>query len=264
MMKIAIIGCGNMGGAIARALADSNDYGKKYSLVAANRTDGKLHKLCEEFPGMATTTDNKTAVSETGLVILAVKPWLFDDVAAEILPALRKDCIVVSVIAGVTLDRMQQTFATDRNTRPIFRLIPNTALTVGESMTVIAHRHASEEIVDCVEGLFAKAGETMIIEERLMEAATALGSCGTAFAMRYMRAAMEAGIEMGLYPAQARKIAAQTVKGAAELILRGSLHPEEEIDKVTTPGGITIKGLNRMEACGFTNAVIEGHKACKQ
>ena len=121
MMKIAIIGCGNMGGAIARALADSDDYRKKYSLVAANRTDGKLRKLYEEFPGMAITTDNKTAVAEAGLIILAVKPWLFDDVAAEILPALRKDCIVVSVIAGVTLDRMQQTFATDGNTRPIFR-----------------------------------------------------------------------------------------------------------------------------------------------
>lgn len=94
-----------------------------------------------------------------------------------------------------------------------------------------------------------------------MDAAMALGSCGTAYALRYVRAAMEAGVELGLYPSQAKLIVAQTVKGAAQLLMTNDSHPEEEIDKVTTPGGFTIKGLNRMEACGFTNAVVEGLKA---
>ena len=94
-----------------------------------------------------------------------------------------------------------------------------------------------------------------------MGAATALCSCGTAYALRYIRAAVEGGVELGLYPDQAKAIVAQTVKGAADMLMTSGEHPEAEIDKVTTPGGITIKGLNRMEACGFSTAVIEGLKA---
>ena len=112
-----------------------------------------------------------------------------------------------------------------------------------------------------VTDIFNRLGETLVVEERLLDAAMALGSCGTAYALRYVRAAMEAGVELGLYPDQAKKIVAQTVRGAAGLLLARGTHPEEEIDKVTTPGGFTIKGLNRMEACGFSNAVIEGLKA---
>lgn len=260
-MKIAIIGCGNMGGAIARAFAGSETVMKSHSLAVANRSEAKLRALRSAFPQVEVSTDNREAVEGAGMVIIAVKPWLFDAVAEEIKPAMRQEATIVSVAAGITLSRMEETFGFAGGSPALFRLIPNTAITVGESMTAIAHRNASAETAAAVAALFGEAGETVVVEERLMEAATSLGSCGTAFAMRYIRAAMEAGVEMGLYPEQARQIAAQTVKGAAELLLKGSLHPEEEIDKVTTPGGITIKGLNRMEACGFSNAVIEGHKA---
>ena len=127
-------------------------------------------------------------------------------------------------------------------------------------MTVVAAENADDSQIATVTGIFDRLGKTLLLEERLMGAATSLGSCGTAFALRYIRAAMEAGIELGLYPEQAKTIVAQTVKGAAELLLANGTPPEAEIDKETTPGGITIKGLNRMEACGFTNAVIEAHK----
>ena len=152
-------------------------------------------------------------------------------------------------------------FALPDGVPALFRVVPNTAIAIGESMTVVSGCGVSEQQTGEVCSLFDRLGETLLVEERLLDAAMALGSCGTAYALRYVRAAMEAGIELGLYPEQAEKIVAQTVKGAAEILLRGGAHPEAEIDKVTTPGGYTIKGLNRMEECGFSNAVIEGHKA---
>ena len=165
--------------------------------------------------------------------------------------------IIVSVVAGVPFSHLRELFGT----ATLFRVIPNTAIAIGESMTVIADDGAVSGQLAVVTDIFNRLGETLVVEERLLDAAMALGSCGTAYALRYVRAAMEAGVELGLYPGQAKKIVAQTVKGAASLLLARGTHPEEEIDKVTTPGGFTIKGLNRMEACGFSNAVIEGLKA---
>ena len=149
----------------------------------------------------------------------------------------------MSVVAGVPFSHLRELFGT----APLFRVIPNTAIAIGESMTVIADDGADSGQLAVVTDIFNRLGETLVVEERLLDAAMALGSCGTAYALRYVRAAMEAGVELGLYPGQAKKIVAQTVKGAASLLLARGTHPEEEIDKVTTPGGFTIKGLNRME-----------------
>jgi len=259
-MKIAIIGCGNMGGAIARGLAANNDFASHNKLAVSNRSYGKLEKLKTEYPAIEVSTDNKEVAKDADIVIFAVKPWLLDAVVNEMRQALNGQQIIVSVVAGVPFEHLGEILSTD-SVHALFRVIPNTAIALGESMTVIAAENATESQIAVVSGLFNHLGKTLLLEERLMGAATSLGSCGTAFALRYIRAAMEAGIELGLYPEQAKTIVAQTVKGAAELLLANGTHPETEIDKVTTPGGITIKGLNRMEACGFTNAVIEAHKA---
>jgi pyrroline-5-carboxylate reductase len=127
-------------------------------------------------------------------------------------------------------------------------------------MTFLCARNASQEQIEAVKSIFDNLGATMVIEERLMGAGMALASCGIAYAMRYVRAAMEGGVEMGMYPNDAKNIVLQTLKGAVALLEATGNHPEAEIDKVTTPGGVTIKGLNAMEANGFTNAVIEGLK----
>lgn len=259
-MKIAIIGCGNMGGAIARGLAADNSFAANNKLAVSNRSNGKLEKLKAEFPSVEISTDNKTVAADADIVIFAVKPWLLDAVVTEMKPALNSRQLMVSVVAGVPFEHLAEILTTD-SVPVMFRVIPNTAIALGESMTVVAAENADDSQIATVTGIFDRLGKTLLLEERLMGAATSLGSCGTAFALRYIRAAMEAGIELGLYPEQAKTIVAQTVKGAAELLLANGTHPEAEIDKVTTPGGITIKGLNRMEACGFTNAVIEAHKA---
>ncbi len=257
-MKIAIIGCGNMGGATARGLAADAAFSRENELAVSNRSQGKLDALKAQFPAVVTSTSNCEVVKDADVVVLAVKPWLIDAVAGEVKDAVKAGSLIVSVVAGVPFSHLRELFG---ESAPLFRVIPNTAIAIGESMTVVASDGATEEQNTLVFDMFNRLGATLKIEERLMDAAMALGSCGTAYALRYVRAAMEAGVELGLYPSQAKLIVAQTVKGAAQLLMTNDSHPEEEIDKVTTPGGFTIKGLNRMEACGFTNAVIEGLKA---
>ena len=260
-MKIAIIGCGNMGGAIARGLASDRVFASEHSIAVSNRTAGKLDKLKAEFPSIAVSTDNREVAENADVVMLAVKPWLIDSVAKELSPVIHGRGIVVSIAAGIEFSHLTEIFTFEGQTPALFRVIPNTAISIGESMTAISAFNATRQDEATVVGMFDRLGETIVVEERLMSAVSSLCSCGTAYAMRYVRAAINGGIELGLYPNQAKAVVIQTVKGAMELLKANGTHPEEEIDKVTTPGGITIKGLNRMEACGFSTAVIEGLKA---
>lgn len=262
-MKITIIGGGNMGGAIARGLTLGSLVSAS-DITVADINENVLNGLTEFNPAINTTTDNAEAVATADMVIIAVKPWLIDKVVAGIKPTLEQDKqIIASIVAGVPFTHLQEILDNGVDTPALFRIIPNTAISVLQSMTMIAASNATPEQVDTVCSLFNELGRTAFIEERLMTAGTALGSCGTAFALRYVRASMEGGVEMGFYPDQAKEIVAQTVKGAVELLLANGTHPETEIDKVTTPGGITIKGLNEMEHAGFTSAVIRGLKASK-
>jgi pyrroline-5-carboxylate reductase len=136
--------------------------------------------------------------------------------------------------------------------------MPNTAIAIQESMTCLAAHAVGSDETRYMEDLFSQLGKVTWIDEKLMNAATVLGACGTAYAMRYMRANIQGGIEIGFDAATATLIAAQTVKGAADLILKKGSHPEQEIDKVTTPRGCTIAGLNEMEHQGFSSSLIKG------
>jgi pyrroline-5-carboxylate reductase len=128
-------------------------------------------------------------------------------------------------------------------------------------MTFLVPVNAADEQIESVKEMFNAMGQTLVVEERLLSAGTTLASCGLAYAMRYVRAAAEGGVELGFRPNDAKNIVLQTVKGAVELLEANGNHPEAEIDKVTTPGGVTIRGLNEMEHAGFTSAVIRGLKA---
>ena len=262
-MKIAIIGAGNMGGAIAAGLAKGKIFPPEHIICTA-RSQRTLDKIKSIGPEMTATTDNVMAVKEADVIVFAVKPWLMEDVIIglrEHLDISRQ--IYVSVAAGISLDELCTWICPDLPSYvSVFRAIPNTAASVLASMTFIASANADEEQIKLVTDIFDELGCTMYVEERLIPAGTALASCGIAFAMRYIRAASEGGVEIGFRPEEARKIVEYTVKGAAELLLANGGHPEEEIDKVTTAGGITIKGLNEMEHEGFTSAVIKGLKAC--
>jgi pyrroline-5-carboxylate reductase len=161
--------------------------------------------------------------------------------------------------AGINTEKIENLFGQ----HPIYIIIPNTAIAVRQSMTFIARKNTTPEMDSEMLATFKELGEAMIIEERLIGAGMALASCGIAYAMRYVRAATEGGVELGMYAKDAQHIVEQTLLGAVELLRANQSHPETEIDRVTTPGGITIRGLNAMEENGFTNSVIKGLKASK-
>lgn len=256
-MKVAIIGAGNMGGAIARGLAHGQ-YIDASSITVSNPSNAKLEKLKEEYPDINTTNNNKEAADGADIVILAVKPWKMEEVLKPL--RLRQPQILVSVAAGLTFEDLAHFVDPEM---PIFRVIPNTAIAISESLTLVASRNASAEQIDIMMKLFNEMGVAVLIEEKLFPAGTALTSCGIAYVLKYVQAAMQAGIEMGISPNESMRMVAQSLEGAARLILNNDTHPSVEIDKVTTPGGITIKGLNELEHAGFTSAVIRAMKASR-
>ena len=254
-MKIAIIGAGNMGGAIARGLAKGSII-RTEDICVSNPSQGKLDALKMEFPAMQVTSNNAEAVREADIVLLAVKPWLIEPVLKE-LPLDAEKQMLVSVAAGISFAQFEEWVG---EKMAVFRVIPNTAISQLESMTLIASHHATQEQEQLLLDIFNEMGLAMLIPEKQMAATTALTSCGIAYVLKYIQAAMQAGIELGVYPKDAQRMVAQSVKGAASLILNNDTHPSVEIDKVTTPGGITIRGINELEHEGFTSAIIKAMK----
>jgi len=251
--KIAIIGGGNLGTAIAEGLIQSGFVMPKH-IIITKRNVSTLHEL--ERQGVLVSDDNVEAVRFAELVILAVKPFQVDDILSNLKDAIDiKKHVLVSVITGITTDHILQAIG---KKMAVIRAMPNTAIAIQESMTCISYRDVKKDDLEYVNELFNQLGKVAVIEEKLMEAATVLGACGTAFAMRYIRANIQGGIQIGFDAATANLIAAQTVKGAADLLLKKNTHPEHEIDKVTTPKGCTIAGLNEMEHQGFSSSLIKG------
>ena len=264
-MKIAIIGTGNMGTAIARGLVKGSLF-KASDITCTAKSEKTLDKIRAINPGFTVSKDNTEATRNADIIIIAVKPRYVEDIINEIKPVLNYEKqMIVSVAAGISTDSLNTHLTKDGNTTspPIFRVVPNTAIEVLSSMTLVSAFNASDEQTNLILRIFNELGKAVLIEERLMVAGTALASCGLAFALRYIRASMEGGVELGFYPEEAQELIAYTMKGAADLLLENKSNPEVEIDKVTSPGGITIKGLNEMELSGFTSAVIQGLKACK-
>ena len=255
-MNLCIIGAGNMGGAIALGAAKRFP---NYKINVTNRS-GKNTERFTQFPNISCYVNNKRATKGADVIILAVKPWVIKDVINEISDVITADQALVSVAGGISLSELEGMLPW---TCPLFRVIPNIAASVGESMTFISERNAGKKVMSDIVGIFSALGKVSVIEERLLPAATAVCSCGIAYAFRYIRASVEGAIELGISPCDALDYITQTLVGAAAVINHDKIHPEEAIDRVTTPGGITIKGLNAMEANGFTNAVIAGLKASK-
>lgn len=251
--KIAIIGGGNLGSAIAEGLISSG-FMLPEQIIITKRNIETLSSLKEK--GVTVISDNAAAVQAADWVILAVKPFQIKDILLQIKPNLNaQKHVLVSVITGLWIKEIQEILGNDF---ALFRAMPNTAIAIQQSMTCICGQHINEDQTVFVKELFNQLGKSVFIEEQLMDAATVLGACGTAYAMRYIRANIQGGIEIGFSAATASLIAAQTVKGAAELLLTKHTHPEQEIDKVTTPKGCTIAGLNEMEHQGFSSSLIKG------
>ena len=245
-----------MGAAIAGGLSSASDI----ALTVSNPSTSKLDALKTVHPAVNVTTDNREAAKWGDVVVLAVKPWLMQQVVEEIKPVLQPDRQqLVSIAAGI--DTAQINAWLDEITMPVYYIIPNTAIRIGCSMTFVSPSNATESDVEKVVSVFGRLGKVMLVDEKQIPACMALASCGIAYAMRYVRANMLGAVELGLKPVVAQEIVGQTMIGAAQLLAAPDSHPETEIDKVTTPGGLTIKGVNTLEENGFTTAVIKALKA---
>lgn len=248
-----------MGGAMADGFIKSGAV-KPADISVANPTAQKLEHFA--LQGASVTTDNKTAAEGADIVIIAVKPWLVEQVVNELKPVLNYTRqTIITVAAGISGSQFTAWLKKDDAVPQTFIVIPNTAIAVLASMTFIVPVNATADTTTTVKALFDNVGQTMVTDERHLSAGMTLASCGIAYAMRYVRAAAEGGVELGFKADMAKDIVLQTMKGAVELLQANGNHPEAEIDKVCTPGGLTIRGLNEMEHAGFTSAVIRGLKA---
>ena len=251
--KIVIIGGGNLGSSIAQGLISSN-YTSPENLTVTRRELDSLETLNKQ--GVSITSDNNEAVTNASMVIIAVKPHQITELLEDVRASINKSGpLVISVVTGVQSAYFSRVLGSEIK---IFRAMPNTAIALRESMTCICSNNGSAKEIQEVKAVFEHLGKVAIIHEELMDASTALGACGIAFALRFIRAAMQGGIEIGFDSKTAELLAAQTVKGAASLVLERGMHPEREIDLVTTPQGCTIAGLNEMEHQGFSSALIKG------
>lgn len=251
--KIAILGGGNLGQAIASGLLAK---GLNPSDLTITRQKTELLQAFKE-KNVNVSSDNIAAVKNAEIVIITVKPYQIASILKEVSSHFSNDKLLISAVSDFSIEAILE----ELPTKPVvFRVMPNTASSVNQSVTCIATNNASDSDTETVESIFNTLGTTVIINEQLMAAATVLGACGIAYVLRFIRGMIQGGIEIGFDAKTATLIATQTVKGASELLLQKGNHPEAEIDKVTTPKGCTIAGLNEMEHRGFSSALIKGIK----
>ncbi len=249
--SVAILGGGNLGVALARGWVRAGRFAPS-QVAITRRQQSRLAALEQE--GYATGLTSAEAAAQAQLVILAVQPQqlaaLLNDIAPVINAASHR---VISVVSGASIADIRKVLGEHVD---VVRAMPNTAVVIGESMTCLAGDPGGA--LDEARALFDLVGRTLVIAEDMIVPATALCACGIAFFLRTVRAAMQGGIEIGFHPEDAALLAAQTAKGAAALTLQAGAHPEREIDRVTTPRGCTIAGLNEMEHQGLSSAMIKG------
>lgn len=250
-MKIAIIGTGNLGKSIAKGLITNNAittlYLTKRNLTSIAEFDG--------YKNVFLTSDNQEAVKNSDIIIFAVQPASFEKILIDIKPILTDKHVLISTITGFSIARIEENVGEDQF---IIRAMPNTAIAVGKSMTCICANELGKKRIKIAEAIFNRLGASMIIPETQMQAATVICASGIAFWMRLIRATTQAAIQLGFDAEEAQKLAMFTCEGSANLLITTGNHPEQEIDKVTTPKGCTIEGLNEMEHKGLSSSLIQG------
>lgn len=250
-MKIAIIGAGNLGLSIAKGVLNTNGATTMY-LTKRNTAEIKDY---EKYGNVTITTDNREAVKNSDVLILAVQPSQLEKILRDIKDLLTENHVVISTITGFGISQMESIIGEDKY---IIRSMPNTAISVGQSMTCVCSNGMGQKRIDLAKAIFNRMGHTMEIPEKQMQAATVICASGIAFWMRLIRATTQGAIQLGFDAKEAQELAMHTCNGAASLLIASGSHPEAEIDKVTTPKGCTIQGLNEMEHQGLSSSLIQG------
>jgi pyrroline-5-carboxylate reductase len=263
-MKITVIGAGNIGGAVVEGAVKQGVL-TTTDIVVSDPHPNVKERFNSRNIVVNHVNNNAIAVEGADLIIVAVKPWLVEEVMNEIAGVVERDRqAIVSIAAGVTFAQIAQYLSVEKmGQAEIYRIIPNTAISLGKSVSFIAKHNTSAGHDAQVHELFKALGEIFYVEEHEMTACTALASAGIAYALRYIDAAMRGGEALGLNRDKSLQIVMKTVDGALALLEANNTYPQTEIDKVTTPGGVTLKGLDKMENGGFSQSVIDGLLATK-
>lgn len=256
-MKIAIIGTGNLGCSIAKGLITTNAITSLY----LTKRDLKSIQEFDGYKNVYLTSDNKEAVSKSDIIIFAVQPSHLEGILEEITSLLTENHVLISTITGFSIEKIENSVGKDQF---VIRAMPNTAIAVGKSVTCLCSNQKGAERIKIAEAIFNRLGTSMVIPEHLMQAATVVCASGIAFWMRLIRATTQAAIQLGFDAKEAQELAMHTCEGAANLLITNGNHPEQEIDKVTTPKGCTIEGLNEMEHKGLSSSLIHGMVASFQ
>lgn len=258
-MKITIIGGGNIGSAIAEGAVKASVVNPQD--ITITDPSPAINQYFREFNSLINLCqDNAKAIIGADMIIVAVKPWLIESVLEQICNTIDRDKqIVVSIAAGISFGQLNEYSNSQQlGNIALYRVIPNTAIALGESTTFICKQNSSPEQDTMIISLLNALGKTFVVEESQMAAMTSLASCGIAYAYKYIDASIKGGIKMGVDKEIAREIVMQTVTGALKMLNANNNPPQVEIDKVTTPGGLTLKGLEEMDRCEFTSAVVNG------
>jgi pyrroline-5-carboxylate reductase len=250
-MKIAIIGAGNLGISIAKGILHSNG---ATSMFLTKRHLGSI-KDYEKYGNVTVTSDNCLAVRESDILIFAVQPGHFEAILQEVRHLLTEKHVIISTITGFSIEKVESIIGKDTF---IIRSMPNTAISVGRSMTCLCSNAKGAKRIELAKAIFNRMGHSMEIPESQMQAATVICASGVAFWMRLIRATTQGAIQLGFDAREAQELAMHTCHGAASLLIESGNHPEEEIDRVTTPMGCTIEGLNEMEHQGLSSSLIRG------
>lgn len=250
---ITVIGAGNIGHALIGGLI-RGEYLNASQVWATRRSKEAQEALADEFPGLRTGADNATAVAEASVVVLAVKPQNAPQVLEEIRPQLQGETMLVSVLAGVTTEGLEEIIG---KPLPVVRTMPNTPMLVDEGATAIAGGHyATDEHLLLVRTMFEAVGKVEEVPEYLMDAVTGLSGSGPAYVYMFIEALTDAGVKQGIPRPTAFRLAAQTVFGAAKLVIDTGRHPAILRDEVTTPGGTAIAAVAELESHGLRTMLI--------
>jgi pyrroline-5-carboxylate reductase len=257
--RIAFLGGGNMAEAIIKGLLRENS---SASLMVAEISAERRTFLAKAYPGIRVVEHGDQAAAWGDVIILAVKPQQAAGVLSSLEPVVGPDKLIVSIMAGVRCAAIEE--ALEPGTR-VVRVMPNTPALVGTGATAIcAGRNAAREDLDCVDGIFARTGLVVRVDEKQMDAVTGLSGSGPAYVFTFIEALSDAGVKNGLTRDISAKLALQTVLGAARMLAETGEHPAKLREQVTSPGGTTIAGLHCLENGRFRGVIMDAVDAATQ
>lgn len=250
-MKATIIGAGSLGQSIAKGLLKN----KLVNSIYLTKRNLDAIKEFNKYKKITLTSDNEEAIKSADIIIFAVQPRHLSKILEKLKYSIKKEQLIISVVTGFSIAKIENIIGAKHF---IIRAMPNTAAAVGQSMTCISANERGKEKVVIAKSIFNSLGRSMEIPEEQLQAATVICASGIAFWMRLIRATTQGAIQLGFEAHEAHELAMQTCFGAASLLKESGKHPEAEIDRVTTPGGCTIEGLNEMEHQGLSSSLIKG------